>query len=57
MSRFVVDAGVVLRLAGTQVTVPAGHKLLAPRLLRSQTLSLLHESVRRGELAPIDDLR
>jgi predicted nucleic acid-binding protein len=50
MSRFVVDAGVVLRLAGAQVTVPAGHKLLAPTLLRSQTLSLLHEAVQRGEL-------
>jgi hypothetical protein len=49
MSRFVVDAGVVLRLAGAQGTVRAGHKLLAPTLLRSQTLSLLHESVQRGE--------
>jgi predicted nucleic acid-binding protein len=50
MRRFVVDAGAVLHLAGGSAQVPAAHKLLAPTLLRSQTLSLLHEAVRRGEL-------
>src|SRR5438045_6349959 len=48
--RFVVDCGVVLRLASERIEVPADHKLLAPTLLRSQTLSALHETVRRGEI-------
>jgi predicted nucleic acid-binding protein len=30
--------------------VPEGHELLAPTLLRSQTLSALHEAVHAGEL-------
>jgi predicted nucleic acid-binding protein len=51
MSRFVVDCGVVLRLAAEQIEVPDTHQLLAPTLLRSQTLSALHEAVHRGELA------
>jgi predicted nucleic acid-binding protein len=50
MTRFVVDCGVVLHLAGEGVQVPAEHELLAPTLLRSQTLSALHEAVHRGEL-------
>ncbi len=56
MTRFVVDAGVVLELASTEVEVGAKHKLLAPTLLRSQTLSALHEAVQRGEL-PADVAR
>ena len=50
MSRFVVDCGVVLRLAAEQIEVPDTHGLLAPTLLRSQTLSALHEAVHRGAL-------
>src|SRR5512137_1928253 len=56
MSRFVVDAGAVLHLAGEQLEVSAAHKLLAPTLLRSQTLSALHEAVQRGEI-PADVAR
>ena len=52
MTRFVVDCGVVLRLAAEEIDVPAEHELLAPTLLRSQTLSALHEAVQRGELPP-----
>ena len=52
MTRFVVDCGVVLHLAAEGFEVPPGHELLAPTLLRSQTLSALHEAVHRGELAP-----
>jgi predicted nucleic acid-binding protein len=48
--RFVVDCGVVLQLAEEELEVPSGHELLAPTLLRSQTLSALHEAVHRGEL-------
>ena len=51
MTRFVVDCGVVLQLAREGIEVPAEHELLAPTLLRSQTLSALHEAVQRGELA------
>jgi predicted nucleic acid-binding protein len=52
MTRFVVDSGVVLRLAEEGIDLPDAHELLAPTLLRSQTLSVLHEQVHRGELAP-----
>ncbi len=51
MTRFVVDSSAVLHLARTNTDVPAKHKLLAPTLLRSQTLSDLHEAVQRGEIA------
>jgi predicted nucleic acid-binding protein len=50
VTRFVVDAGAVLRLASEEVAVSSRHKLLAPTLLRSQTLSALHEAVQRGEI-------
>ena len=50
MARFVVDCGVVLQLASDEIDVAAGHELLAPTLLRSQTLSALHEAVHRGEI-------
>jgi predicted nucleic acid-binding protein len=50
MSRFVVDCGVVLRLASEGIEVSTEHELLAPTLLRSQTLSALHEAVSRGEI-------
>jgi predicted nucleic acid-binding protein len=52
MTRFVVDCGVVLELAQEDFELPAGHELLAPTLLRSQTLSRLHEAVHAGELEP-----
>jgi predicted nucleic acid-binding protein len=48
--KFVVDCGVVLRLAAEEIEVSGAHELLAPTLLRSQTLSALHEAVQRGEL-------
>ena len=56
MTRFVVDAGAVLHLAGNDVEVDDAHELLAPTLLRSQTLSALHEAVQRGEI-PADVAR
>jgi predicted nucleic acid-binding protein len=54
MTRFVVDCGVVLELAREDFELPAEHELLAPTLLRSQTLSALHEAVHAGELEPED---
>ena len=50
MTRFVVDASAVLRLASEGIEVPGRHELLAPTLLRSQTLAVLHEAVQRGEI-------
>jgi predicted nucleic acid-binding protein len=52
VTRFVVDCGVVLQLASEGIEVRAEHELLAPTLLRSQTLSALHEAVHRGEIPP-----
>jgi predicted nucleic acid-binding protein len=52
MTRFVVDCGVALSLADEGVEVSAEHELLAPTLLRSQTLSVLREAVHRGEIPP-----
>ena len=50
MTRFVVDCGAVLHLAGVGVGIAPGHELFAPTLLRSQTLSALHRAVHAGEL-------
>jgi predicted nucleic acid-binding protein len=56
MTRFVIDAGTAIHLATKQIEPSADHELLAPTLLRSQVLSLLHEAVHRGEL-PADVAR
>jgi predicted nucleic acid-binding protein len=56
MTRFVVDASAVIHLASAGIKVAGKHKLLAPTLLRSQTLSALHEAVQRGEI-PADVAR
>jgi predicted nucleic acid-binding protein len=56
MTRFVLDASAVLYLASGGLKVRGTHKLLAPTLLRSQTLSALHEAVQRGEI-PADIAR
>jgi predicted nucleic acid-binding protein len=56
LTKFVVDAGVVLHLASAGTEASGEHELLAPTLLRSQTLSALHEAVQRGEI-PADVAR
>ena len=56
MTRFVVDTSAVLHLASARIEVPGSHQLLAPTLLRSQSLSALHEAVHRGEI-PADVAR
>lgn len=50
MTKFVVDAGVVIYLAGRAIKIAPEHQLLAPKLLRSDVLSELHEAVARGEI-------
>ena len=52
MTRFVVDCGVVLHVASEGIELPGEHELLAPTLLRSQTLSALREAVHDGEIPP-----
>lgn len=52
MTRFVVDSGTALRLVEEAAVVPGVHELLAPTLLRSRTLSALHEAVHAGSLSP-----
>jgi len=51
MTRFVVDASAAIHLASEGIEVGAAHELLAPTLIRSQTLSMLHGAVSRGEIA------
>jgi predicted nucleic acid-binding protein len=51
MTRFVVDCGAVLHLVSEGIEVRAEHELVAPTLLRSQTLSALHEAAHRGEIS------
>jgi predicted nucleic acid-binding protein len=56
MTRFVVDATAALHLAESDMEVSGAHKLLAPTILRSQALSMLHEAVHRDEV-PADIAR
>ena|SRR5438045_7631074 len=51
MTRFVVDCETLLRIAAGEIEVAAGHKLVAPTLVRSQALSALYEAARRGEIS------
>jgi predicted nucleic acid-binding protein len=51
MTKFVVDASAVIHLVTAEIEVSGAHELLAPTLLRSQVLSLLHEAVQRGEVS------
>jgi predicted nucleic acid-binding protein len=54
MTRWVIGPDVALRLARDRAVIGDGHQLVAPTLLRSQLLSLLHQAVRRGELSRPD---
>jgi predicted nucleic acid-binding protein len=56
VTRFVVDCETLLRIAAGEVEVAAGHKLVAPTLVRSQALSALYESARRGEISAAEGL-
>jgi len=51
VTRFVIDSGTTLHLASESIEVPPKHKLHAPTLWRSETLSALYEAVRRGEIS------
>jgi predicted nucleic acid-binding protein len=51
VTKFVVDAGVVIRLAREERDVSSTHLLFAPTILRSHVLSSLHEAVAHGDLS------
>jgi predicted nucleic acid-binding protein len=50
MTIFVIDAPAAIDLATGGATIPPGHSLAAPTLLRSQALALVYGSVRRGDI-------
>ncbi|MET8757612.1 type II toxin-antitoxin system VapC family toxin [Lentzea sp. NPDC004782] len=54
MTKYVIGPDVALRLARDRAVIGAGHRILAPALLRSQTLSLLYQEVQRGEVTEKD---
>ena len=56
MTRFVVDGDTLLRIAAGEIEVAARHQLVAPTLVRSQTLSALYQAARRGEISAAEGL-
>jgi predicted nucleic acid-binding protein len=56
VTRFVVDCETLLRIAAGEIEVAAGHRLVAPTLVRSQALSALYEAARRGEISAADGI-
>ena len=57
MAAYVIDASAAVELVVAGFSDPGPHRLLAPTLLRSQTLSILHERVAAGELVARDAKR
>jgi predicted nucleic acid-binding protein len=56
VTRFVVDRDTLLRIVAGEVDVAPGHQLVAPTLVRSQALSALYESARRGEISAAEGI-
>lgn len=56
MTRFVVDCETLIGIAAGEIEVAAGHRLLAPTLVRSQALSALYQAVRRGEISAAEGI-
>jgi predicted nucleic acid-binding protein len=54
VTRYVIGPDVALRLAADEAAISDDHELLAPTLLRSETLSQLYQAVRRGEMTSKD---
>jgi predicted nucleic acid-binding protein len=51
VTRYVIDSGTTLELAGAATEVSPDAELYAPTLWRSETLSAMFEAVRRGDVA------
>jgi predicted nucleic acid-binding protein len=56
VTRFVVDCQTLLRIAAGEIEVAAEHQLVAPTLVRSQALSALYGSARRGEISAAEGM-
>jgi indolepyruvate ferredoxin oxidoreductase alpha subunit len=56
VTRFVLDCETLLRVAAGEIQVAAGHKLLAPTLVRSQALAAVYEAPRRGEISATEEI-
>jgi predicted nucleic acid-binding protein len=56
MTRFVIDCGTLLRIAAGEIEVAPEHQLVAPTLVRSQTLAALYEAARPGEISAAEGL-
>jgi predicted nucleic acid-binding protein len=56
VTRFVVDADTLLRIAAGEIEVAPEHQLLAPTLVRSQALAALYAAGRRGEISADEGL-
>jgi len=56
VTRFVVDADTLLRIAAGEIQVAKGHQLVAPTLVRSQALAALYQAARRGEISAEEGL-
>jgi predicted nucleic acid-binding protein len=56
VTRFVVDCDTLLRIAAGEIDVAAEHQLVAPTLVRSQTLAALYEAARRGDISAAEGL-
>jgi predicted nucleic acid-binding protein len=56
VTRFVIDADTLLRIAAGEIDVSDGHQLVAPTLVRSQALAALYEQARRGEISAAEGL-
>jgi predicted nucleic acid-binding protein len=50
VTRYAIDADVLLRIAAGSLDVHPGHQLVAPASLRSQAEAKLYGAVQRGEL-------
>jgi predicted nucleic acid-binding protein len=56
VTRFVVDCETLLRIVAGEIDVAPEHKLVAPRLVRSQARSRLYEAARRGEISAAEGM-
>ena len=57
MTRFVVDCETLLRIAAGEIEVAAGHRLVAPTLVRSQALSALYQAAHREEISAAEGMK
>ena len=57
MTRFAVDAGTLLEIAGGSRPVSPRHQLVAPHSIRSEAINLLLGRVRSGQLTEVAALR